>query len=317
MQIYAEEINVHGESVKVNAIRLAGRTVIMPDKFIRIARIKDEEWQDDLEDPEAMVKALKDSGVKADIFTFVQSLPETRPKYSYYTEWDNVAAIPIRTFDYWLKEQAHPSVRKKLKKAHKSGVEVKCVEFNEDFVRGILNIYNETPVRQGRPFWHYGKNFETLKAIHATYFERACFIGAYYNHELIGFIKMISGERFTGTMQVISMIRHRDKAPTNTLIAKAVEICANNKSPFLVYGNFSFGKRGDNSLADFKQHNGFQKILLPRYYIPLTVKGEIALKLNLHKSPIEVLPGELIQVLLNLRNWWYARKLLDENRYGV
>ena len=34
------------------------------------------------------------------------------------------------------------------------------VPFTDDFVHGIMDIYDETPVRQGRSFWHYKKSFE-------------------------------------------------------------------------------------------------------------------------------------------------------------
>jgi len=45
--------------------------------------------------------------------------------------------------------------------------------------------------------------------------------------------------------------------------------------------DFSYGKKQRDSLADFKRHNGFQKVDLPRYYVPLTAAGRIALRLGL------------------------------------
>jgi len=33
-----------------------------------------------------------------------------------------------------------------------------------------------------------------------------------------------------------------------------------------------------SSLTEFKRRNGFEQVLLPRYYIPLTLKGKIALR---------------------------------------
>ena len=41
---------------------------------------------------------LKESEIKADIFTFSQKLPDTTPKHEYHLEWENVAVIPITTF---------------------------------------------------------------------------------------------------------------------------------------------------------------------------------------------------------------------------
>ena len=64
-------------------------------------------------------------------------------------EWDNAAVIPITTYSEWLEKRIESSVRRAVKKAVKSGVTVRIAEFNDDLVRGIVNINNETPIRQG------------------------------------------------------------------------------------------------------------------------------------------------------------------------
>ena len=92
-------------------------------------------------------------------------------------------------------EKLPQEARKNTRRAAKRGVEVKVVPFDDELARGIHKICNETPVRQGRPFWHYGKDFETVKREHATYLERSEFIGAYFENELIGFIKMVYVDR--------------------------------------------------------------------------------------------------------------------------
>jgi hypothetical protein len=104
-------------------------------------------------------------------------------------------------------------------------------------------------------------------------------------------------------MQIISKIKDRDKAPTNALVAKAVEICEQKKIPYLVYASWSEG-----TLGEFKQHNGFEKIDLPRYYIPLTIRGKIALKLSLHKGYKVILPKKMLNFLISLRKWWYTKR---------
>ena len=89
-----------------------------------------------------------------------------------------------------------------------------------------MDIYNETPVRQGKKFWHYNKDFETVKMENGTFADRSIFIGAYFEDTLIGFVKIVLTEGCASTLQVISKIEHRDKKPTNALLAKTVEICA-------------------------------------------------------------------------------------------
>ena len=109
--------------------------------------------------------------------------------------------------------------------AGKRGVLVKMVEFNDELARGIAEIYNETPIRQGRSFCHFGKDVETVKAENATYPERSQFIGAYCGNELIGFMKLVHIDEVASIMQFLSKNAHLDKKPMNALLAKAVELC--------------------------------------------------------------------------------------------
>ena len=40
----------------------------------------------------------------------------------------------------------------------------------------------------------------------------------------------------------------------------------------------------NSSLTEFKRRNGFEKVLLPRYYIPLTLKGKLAQRCQFHRA---------------------------------
>ncbi len=148
---------------------------------------------------------------------------------------------------------------------------IREVPFDDSLVRGIWEIYNECPVRQGRPFPHYGKDFDTVRKEEATFLDSSIFIGAFFNDKLIGFVKLVADETWTqaGLMNIVSMIKHRDKAPTNALIAHAVRACAERGISYLVYSHFAYGKKQRDSVSDFKEHNGFQRFDIPRYYVPL------------------------------------------------
>lgn len=300
MQTIKDEINIKGKPVTIDAIRINGFVVIARGTLIKTARIN-EEWFEDIEDPASLIDKLTNYK-QADIFTFWQRPPETKPRYKYYMERIDVAALPIKTFDHWWKEQINAKTRNMIRKGEKKGVVIKLVAFDDELVNGIMSIYNETPVRQGKPFWHYGKDFNTIKKDNATYLNRSIFIGAYHNDDLIGFIKLVCDEKFANTMQIISKIEHRDKAPTNALIAKAVEVCEEKGISYLIYATWSTG-----SLGDFKRKNGFEKMALPRYYIPLTTKGALALKLNLHHGLRGIVPYKLREIFINLRKKWFSR----------
>jgi len=150
-----------------------------------------EEWDVDINTPETFIRKLKTNGIKADLFMFIQRLPESRPKYNYYMEWDSIAAIPIVTHDYWLKNQVVKNSRKKISYAKRKGVIVKEIEFNDELVKNILEIYHETPIIQGKPNRQYRTDFETAKKLNATFLDRAKFIGAFYKDEMIAYIKKI------------------------------------------------------------------------------------------------------------------------------
>lgn len=303
------DISVKGKPVRVPSACIDGQTVIATGRWLKIAAVVDEELLEgnSVANPTFFVRQLKNAELKADILTFAQKLPDTAPKYLYHLEWDNFAVIPITSFPEWWEKRVAYDVRKAVKRARKLGVEVRLAEFNDTLVRGMCNIYNESPVRQGKPFWHYQKDFETVKRENSTYLERSGFIGAYYEGELIGFIRMIYVGTIATTLQVISQKKHSDKKPTNALIAKAVEICEQRGVSHLVYGSYVYNDP-NSSLTEFKRRNGFEEVLLPRYYVPLTFKGAIALKLNLHHRLADHIPLSLRTRLRKMRTFWNTRK---------
>jgi hypothetical protein len=261
------------------------------------------EWLDHVEDPETIIKKLRSNNSKADIFTFWQGPPEATAKYDYYKEFQSYAVLRISSFDYWCKNQINRGAKRAIQNAQKSGIVAESVDFSNELVKGIVCIAKETPIRQGRPYSHYGEDFETAKQKLSEDLDRCEFIGAYYQNELIGFIKLGFGVNYAVPFGMVSKIEHRDKSPQNLLLAKAVEVCAKRGVPYLIYGFW-----GSGSLNEFKRHIGCERMDLPRYYIPLNVKGRLALKLRLHHSIREMLPNKLRYQLSKLRSKWYARQ---------
>jgi hypothetical protein len=290
-------------------LQLSGKEIRINGRLIRIAFIDGEGYQF-LDDPVAALKSLS-NGPRIDLFTFIQRLSDTTPRYSYPMELDNMAALRVTTFADWMTKQIDFKVRNKARKAGKNGVVVRESAYDEAYVRGIQAIYNESPVRQGKPFWHYGKDLETVRKMNGTFLERSIFIGAYLEEKLIGFVKLVFDEEKSqaGLMQIVSMIGQQDKAPTNALIAQAVQSCAERGISYLWYANMSYGKKQADGLADFKRHNGFQKIEVPRYYVPLTLAGRLALRLNLHHGFSELIPEPIAATYRKIRKQWYGKKV--------
>lgn len=290
-------------------MEVCGKEIRIDGRLIRIAYLDGEGFQF-LEDPEAALEILRKSSARIDLFTFVQRLSDTSPRFNHHIEWDNVAALPISTFDHWMAKQIDFKVRNKVRKSAKNGVVVREVTFDDALLRGIQNIYNETPIRQGRRFLHYRKDLETLRREKATFLDRSIFIGAFFEENLIGFVKIVTDEirSQAGFFHILSMIQHRDKAPTNALMAQVVRSCADRGIPRLWYANMSYGKKQDSTLADFKRHNGFVKVEFPRYYVPLTAAGRLALRMGLYRGVLDWIPEPVADRYRSIRASWYARR---------
>jgi hypothetical protein len=284
-------------------MEINGARIMIEGKVLRVARphaCLQQEWFEDVENPEMLIDALQKSKDCPDILTFWQRLPDTEPRYSYSMELESIAALPIKSYSFWWEKQIERKARNKVRKAQKNGVIVKPATFDDRFVQGITSIFNETPIRQGRHYLHYGKDFETVKREFSRFLFREEILGAYLDEELVGFIMLADAGRYAWLGQIISKIAYRDLAPTNALLAKAVERCAEKGFPYLVYALWL-----DDSLGDFKRSNGFQRFDLPRYFIPLTGKGKLALKVGLHRGWKEAIPKQLRKPLKELRRRWY------------
>jgi hypothetical protein len=288
---------------------LEGRQVVIQGRLCRVAHAGGEGFKF-LADPHSAIAALRRSNTRADIFTFMQRLPETSPRYSYPFEWDNLAVLSVSTFDHWWTKQIGFKARNKAKQAEKKGIVVREVPFDDALVKGIWEIYNEVPVRQGRQFPHFGKSLEVVRAISATFLDSSIFIAAFDRDKLIGFIKLTMDDTRTqaGLMNIVSLISCREKSPTNALVAQAVRSCANLGVTRLVYANFAYGKKIRSSLSDFKERNGFERVDVPRYYVPLTRWGAVACRFGLHRPLAQQIPEPVAAKLRELRNRWYQNK---------
>jgi hypothetical protein len=263
-----------------------------------------------LDDPAELLEGLRRSQPRIDLFTFLQRPSDPVPKYDLPFEWDNLAVLPVSTYDNWWTKQLGFKARNKAKQASKKGVIVREAVFDEAFAQGIWEIYNESPVRQGRRFPHFGKSLDQVRRMSATYPESSVFIGAYLEEKLIGFIKLTTDDEGTqaGIMHIVSLISERDKAPTNALVAQAVKSCADRGIAHLTYANFAYGKKQRSSLSDFKERNAFVRVDVPRYYVPLTSFGKSALRLGLHRRLIDRLPGGWVAKYRDLRYSWYRHR---------
>ena len=265
--------------------------------FVRIAQ-DNQEYEKDAPATAEYLAQLTQRGV--DIYTFLERswcCPIANPPINWIRTEDNVGLLEITTLDAWF-TAVGKKTRNMVRKAEKSGVKVNVVELTSQLVEGIWKIYNETPIRQGRAFHHYGQSLKSV-GDNMAMSKNCTFIGAYLQDELVGFIQIIYGDHIAIISQILSLQKHWDKSLNNALLAKAVEVCAGNGNRWLMYGRIG----NHPSLDKFKESNGFIKYPIARYYVALTGKGRFAIRLGLHKPFKDALPEPLKGPLIPVFNW--------------
>ncbi len=242
----------------------------------------------------------------ADIFTFIERTwcnPNLEPSPEWIKTQDNIALLEIKDYQTWW-NSIGKKTRNMVRKAEKDNIQVAVVPQSDKLAEGIWKIYNETPIRQGRAFPHYGETRETIAA--NMYGEKnSTYIAAYIGEEMAGFIQILHGENIAILSNILALQKHWDKSVNNALMAKAIEVCSEKNEQWLMYGRMG----NHPSLDRFKENNGFTKLPITRYYIPLTSKGKWAIKLGLHQELKDALPDSIKYPLLPAVNWVSRTKM--------
>jgi|SRR6266850_888795 len=311
------EVSVFGKWIQVPSLTVGDKTIVITGRWIKKATVRSEAWlETELENPDICIQRLKAErrhGVRADIFTFTQKIPGTPPKYDYCCELESIAAVRITSFNDWW-EGLPQEARKNVRRAEKRGVGIVVRPFDDDLIRGIASINDASSVRQGVRNYHYGKSFEQVKKDHASFIDRSDFLCAYFGDEMIGYLKLVHRGEVSSILNLATKASHYDKRPANALIAKAMEICGSRGVSYLTYGLFNYGNKGDSPLRQFKIRNGFQEIMLPRFYIPLTPFGTVVMKLKVHRGMIGILPHSVITLAANIRRTLRSLQLRIESQ---
>ena len=291
------------------ATRLGDCTVVAGGHAWRHAHVHEENWfdGDPVRDPQAFVQALRRSALAPDLCTFRLPASGVLPAVPVRLHEDMLAVIDTRDPAAWW-ANVPQQTRKNVRRAERRGLVVREVAFDEALVRGIRRIYDETPMRQGRPFWHHGKDLEAVRRENATYLERAGFLGAYVGEELVGFLKWVRVGRRARIMQILALVREQDRRPTMALIAHAVTVVHARGLEALVYDRMVYGNKAASPMTEFKRRMGFQGVAQPHATVALTGRGRLVLALGLHRPLTERLPGPVLERLLAWRRtvleWW-------------
>ena len=142
-------------------VTVSGVKVKVQGKLLRIARLHGDTYKF-LDDPAPVIQALGNVQERIDLFTFMKKPPPSESLLDYPMECDNLAMQPVTTFDDWWTRGVDRKTRNMVRRAVKRGVTVREVPFDSSLVDGIWAIYNESQIRQGKPFPHYGKDVASV-----------------------------------------------------------------------------------------------------------------------------------------------------------
>jgi hypothetical protein len=286
--VYRKPTLERGRPVTIRCVELAGQVFRISGGPVRIVSLEDE-WLQSVEDPETVLAELRRPGaVGADLLTFRQPVSDVVPRHPYPMEDENLAVLKVSSYQHWLSSQINANARSRVRKAARSGITVREVEYDDAFVAGLTRIFNESPMRQGRPFWHYGKSEETVREQFSRFLHRETLLAAFLDGEMVGALMLSRSGAMAVPSQIIASLGARDKGASNALVAKAVETCERLGIRYFVYFHWS-----DDSLSEFKRRCGFECVSVPRYHVPLTTRGTIALRLGVHGGLGSVLPSGL------------------------
>lgn len=295
-------IRVRGEDTAVPSWNAGAYRLISTGRLLRSAQLFDDELVEDADFPhwEEAVSELKRSSLKADIFTFARPMDRSMDHLAMPHIEDNLAVLATSSYDDWWNALPQEG-RKNVRLAAKRGIVARRCELDDAFVVGIKKIYDETPVRQGRKFWHYQRDLDRVRMMNATYLERSVFIGAYLEDELVGFVKYVTVDKTAVLIQILAMDAHREKRPIYALLRETIEQCHADGMTHLTYGKYDYGVNQDSSLKEFKRRNGFVQLSFPRYFVPMTWRGKVAIACGMHLGWRHMIPAPLKGALHRLR----------------
>ena len=276
-----------------------GQIVARPGLW-QTAVVKDEEWQDrPVADAVALVKQMLEFPNRPPCLRLVGLTPSDRARLQEVTtcrlRWEDTAEIQTKDVQAWWVSLPQET-RKNVRRAQRRGVAVRPVELDEHLADGIARIYGESPQRQGRAFWHYGKDSRRVLAENSSYGDRAQFLGAYCEDELVGFLKWVRVGDQARIMQILSLQRHHDKRVMTAMIAQAVSQCHDRGLRSLIYGRMHYFGASGEALIEFKRRHGFVAVDYPVVIAALTPWGRWLIRLGWDRPWSQHLPRWLLQL---------------------
>ena len=247
--------------------------------FYKVAQyFEPDEHTRDIYPDKALLDALR--AKRVDLFSFIERSflnRSTHLELGFYGCTETIGLLRIQGFEAWLKSLPGRE-RTAIRKAERT-LKTRLVNVDEEFIQSAFRIYNETPIRQCRRYTGFGMTLQDIR-LKFSNLQTSKIIGTYFDNKLIGLMWVELGDQVAAMMSFISLISQRNKNPNNALIAGVVKLCSEKGYHYLTYGNMGYNP----GLDFFKKNNGFRRVAVSRYFVPLSSKGQLAIKLKLCQS---------------------------------
>ncbi|HZY46794.1 MAG TPA: hypothetical protein VFE96_03250 [Candidatus Bathyarchaeia archaeon] len=197
------------------------------------------------------------------------------------TDRVEVALLPFNNFDEWF-AGLKKDTRNEIRKGEKRGVENRIIkEFSVTEAQEIVDIFRESPFREGRYFEGY--HHWTLERVLESFKTNGEFITltAVYEGKIVG----VARTKFRGQVAVINnllsslAIRRKIIGVSNSLLATQIKMLGDRGVRYLAYGKM--GVLG--GLDHFRVSNGFQSAMVNYNYVLLTQKAKILAKFKIYQ----------------------------------
>ena len=174
---------------------------------------------------------------------------------------------------------------------------------------GNLRNLQRVPDPPGKALSSLRNDLERAREYAGTFPDRSISIGAFLGDEMIGFVKLVTDETRTQAclVHILSMVKHKDKAPTNALIAQAVDpaptaaflIWCTRISPTVRSGRQPEPLQGSQRLPAHRSASLLR---------PVDSLGKMAFRLGLHHRLVDHFPEAVCGEASRVPEAWYNRK---------
>ena len=213
----------------------------------------------------------------------------------------------MREFSYIWTNKFNKKARNLVKKFKKSNGIVKVLDRPLDYINEIMEVNLSAPIRQGRPMPPSYTNREiVIKSLEASLKEKKGHLkvyGAFIHDKLVAYSYVVEHNGYAYISRFLTHTKYFKYAVSNGLISAIIEDLCNRNIEVVQYGYWSRHHKGVNHFL--KQH-GFERGKVEAYYIPLSRKGRLALRiLRLISGVKETSLGELLRRVSLVRRFYY------------